>query len=259
MESKKAVVFSRVQLSYQSVLGETAALHDINFHINKGEFVAFVGPSGCGKTTILSLIAGLLSQSAGEIEICGQPAGNMRHKVGYMLQHDLLLPWYNVTENMLLGARIQGLNMEKAAALIQNYVEQYGLSGFEKSYPGALSGGMRQRAALIRTMACEPEILLLDEPFSALDYQTRITVSDDISRIIRTQGATALLVTHDISEAISLADRVIVLSRRPASVKKEVEIHLNQNDTVIEKRKSPLFGQLFNTIWKELDLDESNK
>lgn len=250
-----AVAFSRVRLHYQTPAGETAALEDISFTIAPGEFVVFVGPSGCGKTTILSLIAGLLTPSAGSCFLFGNNGANAR--VGYMLQHDLLLPWLTVWENIVLGVKIQQKDIRESEALARRLLAQYGLAGFENSFPAALSGGMRQRAALIRTLACQPDILLLDEPFSALDYQTRITVSDDISQIIRRQQTTAVMVTHDISEAISLADRVIVLSRRPARIKREYAVELPLV-SVIKRRQLPAFSALFNAIWGELDIDEKN-
>lgn len=246
-----------VNMNYHTPAGETPALENISFSVMPGEFVAIVGPSGCGKSTILSLIAGLISPSSGEIYICGQPVGGKTSPlVGYMLQHDHLFPWCSVWDNVLLGLKIQHSRTPQKEERLRSLLEQYGLADFIHSNPKHLSGGMRQRVALIRTLALEPELLLLDEPFSALDYQTRINVSDDIAGIIRKQGKTAILVTHDISEAISLADRVIILSRRPGSIKKMLDISLSsQSDRVIDKRQAPEFSKYFNEIWKELNSD----
>lgn len=234
--------------SYHTTSGETPALDNINLDIKQGEFVSIVGPSGCGKSTLLSLICGLLKPDNGSIEL----APNTR--IGYMLQKDNLFEWRSIYSNILLGLEIQKKNTAKARANIDNMLDAYGLSEFKKSKPSQLSGGMRQRAALIRTLALEPDILLLDEPFSALDYQTRLNVSDDIGSIIKNQEKTAILVTHDIAEAISMGDRVIILSDRPGSINKIIPINLTiDNRTPFSSRSAPEFGDYFNTIWKELN------
>ena len=201
-----------INYSYHTPEGETPALSGISFALAPGEFAAVVGPSGCGKSTLLSLIAGLMTPDSGEITLNGKPLTENSSNIGYMLQHDHLFEWRTVYRNILLGAEINRTLNAETKKRASELLEQYGLKQFARSKPSQLSGGMRQRAALIRTLLLEPELLLLDEPFSALDYQTRLTVSDDIGQIIRRSGKTALLVTHDLSEAVSLADRVIVLS-----------------------------------------------
>lgn len=226
---------------------ELLVLDDLNFKISEGELVAIVGPSGCGKTTILNLISKLIEPSMGKILINGN--------IGYMFQHDHLLNFRNVYNNVLLGLEIKKLSKnEKLLSEVNRLFEKYGLSQFKKSFPKELSGGMRQRVALIRTLAVNPSILLLDEPFAALDYQTKITVTDDIYRIIKEEKKTAILVTHDISEAISMADRIIVLSNRPAKIKKIHEINLTCEGikTPYESRKAKEFKDYYDIIWKEL-------
>ena len=209
-------------------------------------FTAILGPSGCGKSTILSMLAGQLAPSEGSIYIGGT--------IGYMLQKDYLLQWRSIRSNALLGLEIQKKLTPENIVYVDTLLAQYGLGDFKNSLPNQLSGGMRQRAALIRTLAVRPDILLLDEPFSALDYQTRLSVSDEIGTIIREEGKTAILVTHDISEAISMADRVLILSKRPATVIKIVPIDLDMKDrTPLSSRNAPAFKSYFNLIWKELN------
>lgn len=254
---KPILELKNINYSYHTPEGETPALSDISFSLAPGGFTAVVGPSGCGKSTLLSLIAGLMIPESGDIRLNGKPLTENASNIGYMLQHDHLFEWRTVYRNILLGAEInRSLDAEtkkKADALL----EQYGLKPFARAKPSQLSGGMRQRAALIRTLLLDPELLLLDEPFSALDYQTRLTVSDDIGQIIRRSGKTALLVTHDLSEAVSLADRVIVLSRRPATVLCIVPVSFNlENDTPLNRRNAPEFKTYFNQIWKELNHNE---
>ena len=236
-----------ISLRYHSINGETIAVSHLNLIVENGEFISIVGPSGCGKSTILSLLAGLLQPSGGTLSINGT--------IGYMLQKDHLLQWRSIRQNVLLGLEIQNKLTPENIEYTESLLEQYGLGEFKDHYPWQLSGGMRQRAALIRTLAVKPDILLLDEPFSALDYQTRLSVSDEIGSIIRNTGKTAILVTHDISEAISLADRVIVLTKRPASVKKIFPIRLSlENPSPLQAREAPEFKDYFNAIWKELDV-----
>ncbi len=239
--------------AYHSLHGETVALRDISFQVRQGEFVAIVGPSGCGKSTLLSIIAGLLSPEQGTIAV-NNPDGSLHYpKVGYMLQRDHLFEWRTVYRNAILGLEIhRHLTPEKLDAVDRLFVE-YGLEKFRDKRPSELSGGMKQRAALIRTLALDPQLLLLDEPFSALDYQTRLMVSADICRLIRAAGKTMLIITHDLSEAISLADRVIVLSGRPATVKTEIEIKLTiKDDSPLAARNAPEFQQYFNRLWEVL-------
>ena len=236
-----------ISLRYHSINGETIAVSHLNLSVENGEFISIVGPSGCGKSTILSLLAGLLQPSDGNLAINGT--------IGYMLQKDHLLHWGSIREIVLFGLEIQNKLTPENIKYTEYLLEQYGLGEFKDHYPWQLSGGMRQRAALIRTLAVKPDILLLDEPISALDYQTRLSVSDEIGSIIRNTGKTAILVTHDISEAISLADKVIVLSKRPASVKKVFPIRLSlENPSPLQAREAPEFKDYFNAIWKELDV-----
>ena len=246
-----------INYSYHTLDGETKALSDISFTLEPGSFTAVVGPSGCGKSTLLSLIAGLMRPESGQILLTGKPLSDNHENIGYMLQHDHLFEWRTVYRNVLLGLEIRGKVDAASRRKANELLAQYGLKQFAASRPSELSGGMRQRAALIRTLLLEPELLLLDEPFSALDYQTRLTVSDDIGQIIQRSGKTALLVTHDLSEAVSLADRVIILSERPASVLRIVPVSFAlENDTPLNRRNAPEFKTYFNQIWKELNHDE---
>lgn len=249
----------RVSYSYHTPEGETAALKNITFSIAPGEFTAIVGPSGCGKSTLLSIIAGLIPAESGDIYFNGRPLKESSTNIGYMLQQDQLFEWRNIYHNVLLGLEIQHMLTAKTKQYAKELLQTYGLEQFENSRPSELSGGMRQRAALIRTLVLEPELLLLDEPFSALDYQTRLSVGDDIGQIIRKEKRTAILVTHDLSEAVSLADRVIVFSKRPAMIRQTIPVTFNlSNDTPLNRRNAPEFKYYFNQIWKELNNDGSD-
>lgn len=257
---EKALSLSHVTYTYHTCQGETRAVDDITFDVEKGEFIAVVGPSGCGKSTLLHLIANLLSPSKGNIFIEGRPVSLVSENIGYMLQKDHLLEHRTILQNITLGLEIQKKVTRKNLERIQEMMEQYGLYDFHNVYPRQLSGGMRQRAALIRTLALSPELLLLDEPFSALDYQTRLRVSDDIGTIIKTKKITAILVTHDLSEAISMADRVIVLSCRPGKIKKILPIHFETEPASPEAaRNAPEFKDYFNQIWKEIKNESCTK
>ena len=239
--------------SYHSMDGEMKALSNICFSVNKGEFLAIVGPSGCGKSTLLSLISGLLVPSDGEICIDGKKTCGGDARIGYMLQKDHLLEWRSILANVCLGLEIQKKLNEVTKEQVRKLLMTYGLGAFEDMKPSELSGGMRQRAALIRTLALQPDVLLLDEPFSALDYQTRLSVCDDISMIIRSQGKTAVLVTHDLSEAVSAADRIIVLTQRPAQIKTAIPICFPDNaNSPLLRRNCPEFSSYFNEVWKSL-------
>ena len=238
--------------SYHNLNGETKALTNISFQVNKGEFLAIVGPSGCGKSTLLSIIARLLEPESGEIIFHEQE--NL--KIGYMLQQDHLLEWRTIWKNILLGPEITKALTKQKEDLALKLLSDYGLLKFKDKKPSELSGGMKQRAALIRTMVMEPKLLLLDEPFSALDYQTRLMVSSDIGNIIRASGITAILITHDLSEAVSLGSQVLVLSKRPATIQTVVDIDFPHNISALERRNSPEFKDYFNKIWKELNHDE---
>ena len=245
---------NHVSYAYHSIDGETETLADISFHIKEGEFAAIVGPSGCGKSTLLSLICGLLKPEKGEILLDGKSIAGEKERIGYMLQKDYLFEWRSIYSNVMLGLEIQKKKSEKYTKRVDQMLKDYGLWDFRDVRPSQLSGGMRQRAALIRTLAMEPDLLLLDEPFSALDYQTRLNVCDDIGKIIKKEGKTAILVTHDISEAISMADRVIVLAARPAYVKKKIPIRFAMEErTPMKARSAPEFKTYFNAIWKELN------
>lgn len=243
--------FFNVNYSYHTISCETQTLNDVSFKLNKNEFISFVGPSGCGKTTLLNLIAGLLPVSSGRIEMNGMPREESNINIGYMLQKDHLLEWRSIYRNLTLGLEIQHKLDQVHLEIIDDLLKTYGLWDFRNAYPRQLSGGMRQRAALIRTLALSPEILLLDEPFSALDYQTRLNVSNDIGSIIKEKGISTLLVTHDLAEAISMADRVIVLSKRPSTVKSIIPIQLSINPrTPKNARNAPEFNMYYNQIWE---------
>ena len=231
---------------YHTKTSETKAIDNFSFELNENEFVAIVGPSGCGKSTILNILANLDNKSDGEIII----KDNI--KLGYMLQQDALFNWKTVLENCSLGLEINNFNNKDYVLKLLN---TYGLKDFINSYPNNLSGGMRQRVALIRTLATKPDILLLDEPFSALDYQTRLKVSDDVYNIIKKEKKSAIMVTHDIAEAISMADKIIVLSKRPSIIKKVIDINLTDKSTPINNRKAKEFAYYYDLIWKEIDYD----
>ncbi|MGI5838136.1 MAG: ABC transporter ATP-binding protein [bacterium] len=235
--------------------GETAALADISFVVRDGEFISIVGPSGCGKSTLLSVIAGLVRPTVGRAYIDGSEVSEPSRKIGYMLQQDYLFEWRTIFGNALLGPEIQGKATPETRRRVSTLLDKYGLGAFKDHYPRQLSGGMRQRAALIRTMAVDPEIFLLDEPFSALDYQTRLTLEGEVHQILRQAGKTVILVTHDISEAISLSDRVIVISRRPGTIKSDHPIRLTGTHlTPFTAREAPEFNTYFDLIWEELDV-----
>lgn len=239
---------------YQAPDGEVEAVRDVSFDVAQGEFVSLVGPSGCGKSTLLSAIAGLEPLTGGTVNVAGQPVTGPSRRVGFMPQRDQLFEWKSIWDNVTLGLAVQRERGSAAYDHVRELLDRYELSGFAGKRPCQLSGGMRQRCALIRTLASDPEILLLDEPFSALDYQTRLAVSADIWRIIRQEGKTALLVTHDIAEAVSMSDRVVVLSARPGRVKAIHDLSELRGLTPMQRRDHALFHTYFNAIWKELEL-----
>ncbi|MFA6264589.1 MAG: ABC transporter ATP-binding protein [Pseudolabrys sp.] len=255
-----AVEIRDVTLNYFTPERETLALSNISLDVSKGEFLALVGSSGCGKSTLLTLMSGLLTPSRGSIKVDGIEVTAPSPRVGYMFQKDTLLDWRTILGNVMLGAELLGLDRRRARVRAEGLLSRYGLGEFMHSLPHQLSGGMRQRAALARTLCCEPDLLLLDEPFSALDYQTRLALSDEIAAILSAEGKTVVLVTHDIGEAISMADRVIVMSRRPGRIKSEHKIEFPsfgpKRPTPFEARKCSEFPQYFQTIWDELDLHE---
>ena len=249
------LTLSDVCYSYHELSGETKALENISFTVNPGEFIGIVGPSGCGKSTLLSMIAGLLFPASGNILLNGAPITKSRSRIGYMLQKDHLFEWRSVLSNILLGLEILKRVDDTSRAKAMEMLKTYGLDAFADAKPSQLSGGMRQRAALIRTLVLEPELLLLDEPFSALDYQTRLTVADDIWNILKKEQKTAILVTHDLSEAISMADRILVLSARPGHLVKDITLTFEdlENDSPVNRRNAKEFKAYFNLIWKELN------
>lgn len=244
--NKPILKVENINKIYQAPNGEIMALKDINFEVEEGEFVSIIGPSGCGKSTLLSIVSGLEEKTSGNIYI--------KEKVGYMLQKDNLLEWRTILNNVLFGLEIQGAKTKGNREYVNNLLRKYELYEFRDKYPNQLSGGMRQRVALIRTLAIKPKILLLDEAFSALDYQTRLMVTNDIYRILKNEKITAIMVTHDISEAISMSDRIIVLTKRPATVKNIHDIDFEiENRTPLNCRESPKFSKYFNLLWKELE------
>lgn len=249
---KELLKLNNVGLIYQSKTGETEAIRDLNLSVKEGEFFAIVGPSGCGKTTLLSIMSGILNVTSGSVEIDGKNIKDSSAYIGYMFQKDELFEWRTVWQNIMLGLEIKKQMTEEQKGYATSLIEKYGLKDFVNKKPRELSGGMRQRVALIRTLVLKPQILLLDEPFSALDFQTRLSVCDDVYNIIKSEHKTAILVTHDISEAISMADRVVVLTKRPATVKKIFENNVH-GETPLKRRESPEFSLKFNEIWRELD------
>lgn len=240
---------------YQSQNGEVTALSNINFSVEQGEFMSIVGPSGCGKSTLLSIIAGLLKPTEGTITLNGKPVSGVSPQVGYMLQRDNLLEWRTIQKNILFGLEIQKKLTSENIAYAEHLLKTYGLYEFKDKYPSQLSGGMRQRAALIRTLATNPDMLLLDEAFSALDFQTRLAVTDDVYTILKKENKTALMVTHDIPESISMSDRILVLTRRPGTVRNIHTITFDMEQrTPLACRSHIQFNTYFNTIWNELDV-----
>lgn len=246
------VEIKNLKLIYQSIDSETTALENINLTIKPNELISIVGPSGCGKTTILSLISGLISPTEGEILVSDKKPSPKDNICGYMFQRDNLLPWRNIEKNIYFGLELKKQLSKERKEYAISLAEKYGLKDFLKKHPSELSGGMRQRVALIRTLALKPELLLLDEPFSALDYQTRLQLCDDVYNIIKTEEKTAILVTHDIQEAISMSDRIIVLSARPGTIKAIHETSFGKNISPFERRKTNKAKELFDIIWQEI-------
>ncbi len=253
---KDLLKICEVSKKYQAKNGEIDALHDINFKVSQGELVSIIGPSGCGKSTLLSIIAGLEEKNSGAIYIDGEESEGISPKIGYMLQKDSLLEWRTIYKNVIFGLEVRRINTAENRAYVEQLLKKYHLYEFKDKYPSQLSGGMRQRVALIRTLAIKPKILLLDEAFSALDYQTRIMVTKDIYEILKNEKVTTLMVTHDISEAISMSDRIIILTKRPATVKTIYKIEFEmEGRNPLSVRESPKFSKYFDSIWKELDVN----
>lgn len=239
---------------YHGKTGETEAIRSMDLSVGEGEFLGIVGPSGSGKTTLLSILAGILEPSSGRVERNISPS-----EIGYMLQRDHLFEWRTIEENVILGLEIRGIKSAERVGYARSLLEKYSLGDFIKKKPSELSGGMRQRVALIRTLALRPKLILLDEPFSALDFQTRLNVAEDVREIITEEKVTAILVTHDISEAIALCDRVAVLSARPATVKKIFDNPIDKSLSSIERREHPEFANLFREVWKELEFTDEKE
>jgi len=243
-------MLKKISMNFYSMSNETEVLKNVDLKLHKGEILAIVGPSGCGKSTILNIISGLLEPTKGEVVVKG--------KAGYMFQKDNLFEWRTIYQNITLGLEIKKIKDKKIYQRIDELLKKYGLWEFKNSYPNELSGGMRQRVALIRTLVLNPNILLLDESFSALDYQTRLLVNEDVYKIIKEENKSTIMVTHDISEAIAMADRIILLSKRPASIKKIYDINLSIEGkrTPLKARDSKEFKEYFQDLWKELNSNE---
>ena len=239
-----------IRKDYITINGTTEAIKDISMKIKKGNIITLVGPSGCGKSTLLSILAGIDKQTSGDI------IKDEKTVVGYMLQQDALFPWLTIYENAILGLKIKKMATKENKEYVKKLLYEYKLGDFLNAYPKELSGGMRQRVALIRTLALKPDILLLDEPFSALDYQSRLKISDDVYKIIKKENITAILVSHDIAEAISMSNQVLVLSKRPCTIKNIYNINLTNQSTPIENRKAKEFASLYNDIWRDLDVQD---
>ena len=243
------LIINNLSKIYHTNKSEMLAIDNLNLNIKEGEFVAIVGPSGCGKTTLLSILCGLENKSGGELIFSKDNI-----KMGYMLQNDTLFPWLNILDNCLIGLKVKKDVDDEKINGVKDLLKTYGLGEFIYKYPSNLSGGMRQRVALIRTLAIDPDILLLDEPFSALDYQTRLAVSDDVWKIIKKEKKTTIMITHDVAEAISMADRVIVLTGRPARVKCEYKIEMENRSTPMNNRNTKEFKDYYDKIWKDIDV-----
>ena len=253
MSGKHLLELENISLNYHTLKDETTAIKDITMHVDTKEFISIVGPSGCGKTTLLSIIAGILKPSHGKITLNGKPIAETKNQIGYMFQRDQLFEWRTVLQNVRLGLEITHNHDPENEKYLNELLDKYGLGDFRDKYPHHLSGGMRQRVALIRTLVLRPEILLLDEPFGALDYQTRRTVIQDVSSIITREEKTSILVTHDLSEAVSLSDRIIVLSKRPSIVKAEFKTNLRKLKNIEERKRTEEYKRIVDEIWKELE------
>lgn len=252
---EQVLEIKEVNKKYQAKNGELEAIKSVSFSVYEGEFVSIIGPSGCGKSTLLSIIAGLEQKTSGEVYIEKEKINKVSQKIGYMLQKDSLLEWRTIYDNVLFGLEVRHIKSEENKAHVNELLKKYHLYEFKDKYPSQLSGGMRQRVALIRTLAVKPKILLLDEAFSALDYQTRLMVTKDIYQILRNENITTIMVTHDISEAISMSDRIVVLTQRPAVVNQIHTIDFEmENRDPLNCRKSPKFSKYFDCLWKELDV-----
>jgi NitT/TauT family transport system ATP-binding protein len=252
-----AISFEGVDQKYMTQSGETTAIQNISFQIGEGEFVGLVGPSGCGKSTILSLIAGLLAPTRGTIRVLGERVTGPSAQRGYMFQQDYLLPWRTIKDNILLGLEIIGTATSDKTDHALKLLEEMGLRGTADKYPHQLSGGMRQRVALVRTLAADPQIVLLDEPFSALDYQIKLQLEELVTKTLKSRGLTGVLVTHDLGEAIALCDRIFVMGRHPGHIKRIVDVPESVRALPpLEARESADFHHLFRTVWGDFQDEE---
>lgn len=247
----KILSIKNLNKKFHTKTGEITAIDDLSFDLEDQEFLCIVGSSGCGKSTLLNILSGLETKTSGNIIM------DENIRIGYMLQEDALFPWLTILDNACLGLDIAKMKTKENVLYVKGLLEKYGLKDFLNKYPNELSGGMRQRVALIRTLALKPDILMLDEPFSALDYVSRLSVSEDVSNIIKKEKKTVIMITHDIAEAISLADRIIVLSKRPAHIKKVYDINLSNKGTPIENRKAKEFAYYYDLLWRDLDKNVS--
>ncbi len=248
MKNKILLKINNLSKNYHTKDSEIEAIDNLTFDVKENEILAIVGPSGCGKSTLLSILAGIEDKSGGDI------IKDNDYKIGYMLQTDSLFPWLTILDNALIGLEVTSSKTEENINKVVNLLKKYGLYEFKNQYPSNLSGGMRQRVALIRTLAINPDLILLDEPYSALDYQTRLALSNDMYKIIKNEKKTAIMITHNISEAVSMADRVIVLTKRPCIVKKIYEIKLDNKTNPIDNRKDKNFNYYYDLIWRDLDV-----
>ena len=245
---QKLLEINNISKTFNTLNGEINAIKSISFDVNNEDFIAIVGSSGCGKSTLLNIISGLLEKTNGTIKFYRE-----NPIIGYMLQEDALLPYLNILDNATLGLSLKKIKTKENIEYTKKLLETYGLKDFIHKYPKELSGGMKQRVALIRTLAIKPDILLLDEPFSALDYQSRLSVSEDVYNIIKKEKKTVIMITHDIAEAISLSDKIIVLSKRPSIVKKIYDIKMENKSTPINNRTCKEFSDYYDKIWRDLD------
>ncbi|WP_156288554.1 ABC transporter ATP-binding protein [Oceanobacillus salinisoli] len=251
------LTLEHVSHHYFSKTGYTKALEDISFSLKEGEFVALLGPSGCGKSTILSIIAGIIKQTEGKVLLEEKPIQESKLAIGYMLQEDYLFPWKTIIDNVLIGPKINQKPTNEWKDTAIKMLKEVGLTDVQNNYPSSLSGGMRQRAALVRTLVNDPKILLLDEPFSALDYQTKLKLEDLVGKLLKNYHKTAILVTHDIGEAIAMSDRILVMRSNPGSISKTFEVPIEiRQATPLNARKHPKYQPLFDKVWEELDRRE---
>lgn len=252
------LTLDKVSHHYFSKKGFTKALSNISFSVEEGEFISIIGPSGCGKSTILSLIAGILKHSSGDILFNQKPISKSGLEIGYMLQQDYLFPWKTISENMLIGPKVKKSNLDMAKKTAMELLDEVGLKEVAESYPDSLSGGMRQRVALARTLMTDPNILLFDEPFSALDYQTKLRLENSIADLLKVHYKTAILVTHDIGEAISMSDRILLMDQNPGTIKQTFEVPIEiRNEIPFKVRRHPKYQNLFDKIWEELNKNEA--